>query len=71
MTKKESINRNIGLTFDFLRQVARDPAMLDKIPNGSTLEFVEKDFTKVEKKGKPKSKLSRKYMHVKSELKLV
>jgi hypothetical protein len=71
MTKKEIINRNIGLTFDFLRQVAKDPALLDKIPDGSTLEFVEKDFAKIEKSGKGKSKTARKYMHVKSELHLV
>ena len=31
MTKKESINRNIGLTFDFLRQVVKDPSLLDKL----------------------------------------
>ena len=44
MTKKEKINRNIGLTFDFLRQVADDPSIINEIPNGSILEFVEKDF---------------------------
>ena len=38
------MNRNIGLTFDFLRQVTDDPAIINKIPNGSVLEFVEKDF---------------------------
>ena len=56
MTKKETINRNIGLTFDFLRQVVKNPSLLDKIPNGSTLEFVEKDFAKMEKQGKLKAK---------------
>jgi hypothetical protein len=71
MTKKEIINRNIGLTFDFLRQAVRDPSLLDKIPDGSTLEFVEKDFSKIEKEGKPKSKVSRKYIRVKSELQVV
>jgi hypothetical protein len=44
MTRKEKINRNIGLTFDFLRQVADDPSIINKIPNGSVLEFIEKDF---------------------------
>ena len=71
MTKKETINRNIGLTFDFLRQVVKNPSLLDKIPNGSTLEFVEKDFAKMEKQGKLKAKGRRKYMLVKSELQLV
>ena len=69
MTKKETIKRNIGLTFDFLRQVVKQPSLLNKIPTGSTLEFVEKDFSKIEKKRK--SKARRKYMRVKSELQLV
>lgn len=44
MTRKEKINRNIGLTFDFLRQVADNPSIINDIPDGATLEFVEKDF---------------------------
>lgn len=71
MTKKEIINRNIGLTFDFLRQVAKDPALLNKIPNGSTLEFVEKDFVKKESSKKKKTGNKKKYMRVKSKLELI
>ncbi len=44
MTRKEKINRNIGLTFDFLRQVVDNPSMINDIPDGSVLEFVDKDF---------------------------
>ena len=44
MTKKEKMNRNIGLTFDFLRQVVDDPTVINDIPDGATLEFIEKDF---------------------------
>ncbi len=70
MTNKETINRNIGLSFDFLRQVLKDPSILEKIPDGSTLEFIEKDFSKIEKKiSKPNTK--RKYMRVKSKLELI
>jgi hypothetical protein len=46
MTKKERVSRDISLTFDFLRQVVRDPSILDQIPNGSQIEFIEKDFPK-------------------------
>jgi hypothetical protein len=42
MTRKENAKKNIKLTFDFIRQVIDDPKILDKIPNGSVLEFVEK-----------------------------
>jgi len=71
MTKKEIVNRNIGLTFDFLRQVVNDPAILSNIPDGSTLEFVDKDFALVEKKGKAKRKTNNKYLLVKSHLELL
>ena len=46
MTKKETVIRNIGLTFDFIRQAVKEPALLDNIPDGSVIEFVEKDFAK-------------------------
>lgn len=68
MTKKEIINRNIGLTFDFIRQAVNEPALLDKIPNDSTLEFVEKDFVKKEKKN---SKKKRKYLCVQSRIEVI
>ena len=65
MTKKEKINRNLGLTFDFLRQIVDKPEIIDKIPDGSILEFVEKDFSTIERvKGKSK----RKYLKVVSQI---
>ncbi|MEO8147151.1 MAG: hypothetical protein ABI723_05910 [Bacteroidia bacterium] len=76
MTRKEKINRNIGLTFDFIRQVADNPELLNNIPDGSVLEFVEKDFKTVEKKksttkNNSHKKSSTKYLRVKSELVLI
>lgn len=72
MTKKEKINRNIGLTFDFIRQVIKNPSITEQIPNGSTLEFVEKDFVKVEKTGKKNTeKRKTKYLKVKSHLEVI
>ena len=69
MTKKETIKRNIGLTFDFIRQAVNEPAFLDKIPDGSILEFVEKDFAKKEKNSPAKKR--RKYLRVKSRLEVI
>jgi hypothetical protein len=69
MTKKETINRNIGLTFVFIRQAFNEPDLLEKVPDGSTLEFVEKDFIKKEKKGSGKKK--RKYLRVKSRFEVI
>jgi len=71
MTKKETINRNIGLTFDFIRQVIKDSTLLDKIQSGSTLEFVDKDFVKKENKNFEKRTTKRTYLKVKSELEMM
>lgn len=70
MTKKEIVSRNIGLSFDFIRQAVKEPALLNKIPNGSVLEFVEKDFVKNEKKTQ-KRILKKKYLRVQSILEVI
>ena len=50
MTNKETVDRNLGLTFDFLRQVLKNPSIMDEIPTKSVIEFVEKDYAKKETK---------------------
>ena len=65
MTKKETINRNIGLSFDLLREILKNPSLLEKIPNGAVVEFVEKDFPKNEITGVQKKR--RKYIRVRNE----
>jgi hypothetical protein len=64
MTKKEKTNRNIGLAFDLLKQINENPALLKKIPKGAAIEFVEKDFPKIEKPSAKNKK--RKLVHVKN-----
>ncbi|HKR06033.1 MAG TPA: hypothetical protein VJY62_15460 [Bacteroidia bacterium] len=44
MTKKEIVNRNIGLTFDFVREIMKQPSLAGQLPAGAEIEFVEKDF---------------------------
>lgn len=44
MTKKETVNRNIGLTFDFLRELIANPSLIRNLPDHCELEFIEKDF---------------------------
>lgn len=68
MTNKETVERNVGLTFDFLRQVLKDPSIMEDIPNGSTLEFIEKDFAKKETKTSIKPN---RYLKVKTHFELV
>ena len=49
MTNKETVNRNVGLSFDFIRQIVKNPEMIDKIENNSTIEFLQKDYPEREK----------------------
>ena len=44
MTKKEVIEKNIGMTFDFLRYLADHPELVDDIPNSAVIEFVDKEI---------------------------
>lgn len=71
MTKRETVNRNIGLTFDFIKQVINEPTLLDKIPDDSVLEFIEKDFVKEENSPSGKEKLNKKYLRVHSKLEII
>lgn len=49
MTNKETVNRNVGLSFDFIKQIVKNPEMIDKIENNSTIEFLQKDYPEREK----------------------
>ena len=44
MSNKETVEREIGLTFDFIRQIIKDPSILDNIPDGAIIEFIDDDF---------------------------
>ena len=50
MTNKETIERNIGLTFDFVNHLINDKSDLENLPDKFTVEFVEKDFPKLQRK---------------------
>ncbi|MDD5435294.1 MAG: hypothetical protein PH343_07680 [Nitrospira sp.] len=43
MTKKEYIERNIGMTFDFIKQLIDHPETIESIPDGAELDFIDKD----------------------------
>jgi len=44
VTNKEKINRNIGLTFDFVKFLIDNPEKAENLPDDFELEFIEKDF---------------------------
>jgi gas vesicle protein len=74
MTRKEKAKKNIRLTFDFIRQVINDPKIVDKLPSGSILEFVENDASPIKKalkKSKSKIGSKRKFLRVKSHFEVI
>jgi len=44
MTRNEIVKKNISLTFDFIRYLAKKTDFLDKVPNGAEVEFLEIDL---------------------------
>lgn len=59
MTKKEHIERNIGMTFDFARHLIDHPEIIDTIPNGAELDFIDKDMPFKVKEHTKKKKIAR------------
>ncbi|RIJ88760.1 MAG: hypothetical protein DCC43_15825 [Candidatus Brocadia sp.] len=64
MTKKEYAERNIGMTFDFIRHIIEQPAIIDTIPDNAELDFIDKDMPvkskeRVEKKNIARYKVER------------
>jgi hypothetical protein len=72
MTNKETIERNMGLTFDFVNYLMDNPTVVDNLPANFKLEFIEKDFPNIEKKDQSKtsSKIKRKFVRVRNTFEL-
>ncbi|MBI4824653.1 MAG: hypothetical protein HY805_10575 [Nitrospirae bacterium] len=59
MTKKEYAERNIGMTFDFIRQLIEHPNIADTIVDGAELDFIDKDMPVKEKEAMKRRKVAR------------
>ena len=68
MTNKETVNRNIGLSIDFIRQIMDRPKILEDIDDGAVIEFIQKDYPEIENK---KSINTDKYIKVKRKFELI
>ena len=44
MRKNEIVKKNTSLVFDFLRYLIDHPEIIEKIPEGAEIEFLDKDF---------------------------
>jgi hypothetical protein len=49
MTNKEQIQRDIAIAFDFVEQIIDNPDILDKIPDGTAITFLDGENVKPEK----------------------
>ncbi|MCX6223248.1 MAG: hypothetical protein NTV01_00595 [Bacteroidia bacterium] len=72
MTNKETIERKIGLTFDFVNYLIDKPELAEDLPDNFKLEFVEKDFPKIEKMQveEQRSPLKKKFVRVRNTFEL-
>ena len=68
MTNKETVNRNIGMIFDFAKQIVKEPWIIDKIDDNSTIEFLQKDYPEREN---TKQIIADKYIKVKRHFELI
>ena len=48
MTNKETVERKIGLTFDYVNFLIDNPSMVENLPDSFKLEIIEKDFHRKE-----------------------
>jgi len=72
MTNKETIKRNIGLTFDFVNYLIDNPSLIEDLPKNFKLEFIEKDFSNIElkKDTQTESNLTKKMVRVRNKFEL-
>ncbi len=69
MTNKEQIQRDIAITFDFIEQLIENPDLIERIPEGSAITFINETNARIEKhSGKIPQK---KYVKVKRHFELL
>ena len=67
MTNKETVERNIGLTIDFVNHLIDNPSTVENLSDKFELEFIEKDLPNIQKQqSTDKSKLNRKIVRVRN-----
>lgn len=49
MRNKEQIQKDIAIALDFVEQIIDSPAILDQIPEGAAITFLDEGNKKIEK----------------------
>ncbi len=52
MTNKETIEKNIELTFEFIKQAIEKPDILDEVSDKAEIEFLQKELLSKKSNGK-------------------
>ncbi len=72
MTNKETVERKIGLTFDYVNFLIDNPEVAENLPGKFNLEIIEKDFPRTEKtKIKKRTKETRKTVLVQNSFEVI
>jgi len=69
MTDKEQIKKDIVVAFDFARQIIDNTDILDEIPNGAEIIFIDNENVKPEKE--IDGNLPKKYIRVKRKFEIL
>lgn len=67
MTNKETVERNIGLTMDYVNYLIENPSLTENLPEKFSIKFLEKDFPTIQSIAD--SKNNYKYIKVKNTFK--
>lgn len=57
MTNRETVRKNIGLTFDFVRYLITNPQLAEQLPDKCEIDFIESDFSSLTDKELTSKKL--------------
>ncbi len=69
MQNNEKIKRDLAIGLDFVETIIQNPELLDQIPNGITINFLDKAEPKTETK--KEQRIKHKYVKVERKFELL
>lgn len=69
MQNNERIERDLAIGLDFVENIIQNPDLLDEIPDGTTISFLDRATPKTETM--KEQKMNRKYVKVKRDFELL
>ena len=69
MQNNEKIKIDLAIGLDFVETIIQNPELLDEIPNGTTISFLDKATLKTETK--KEQRMKRKYVKVERKFELL